>query len=419
MDILIIGGGGREHALAWKVKQSPRCRKLYIAPGNAGTALEGENVILNVKDNEAVVRFAKENNVDLVVVGPDEYLAQGMVDALAAAGIKAFGPMKAAAKLEWSKAFAKDFMKRHRIPTAGSETFSELNSALRYIRNHSLPIVIKADGLALGKGVVIAQTKEEADRTLHSFMSGASFGESGKTVVVEEFLEGTEVSVHAFCDGTNAVLFPVSRDHKRVGDGNTGPNTGGMGTIAPVPNLPAGFLDEVKEKVVMPVIRGMAEEGIPFRGILFPGLMLTKMGFEVLEFNARFGDPECESYMRLLDSDIIPVMLACIDGTLAVQDIRWSSDSAVTVILASKGYPEKYEKGFPIEGLKEAAEDPSIVIFHAGTREENGNMVTAGGRVLGVSAIGVTPEEARQKAYAAAGKIHFEGKQNRTDIGLI
>jgi phosphoribosylamine--glycine ligase len=417
MDILIIGGGGREHALAWKIRQSPLCEKLYIAPGNAGTAEEGENVTLDVKDNEAVVRFAKERHVGLVVVAQDDYLAQGMVDALLDADIKAFGPTKAAARLEWSKAFAKEFMVRHGIPTAASKTFSSLEEALGYIETHPVPIVVKADGLALGKGVVIAATKEEAAETLREFMSGEKFGASGETVVIEEFMEGEEVSIHAFCDGKTARLFPVSRDHKRIGEGNTGPNTGGMGTIAPVPGLPDDFLHEVREKIVLPVIEGMMEEGNPFSGILYPGLMLTAEGPKVVEFNARFGDPECESYMRLLESDLVSIMRACADGTLDKEEVLWSDKSAVTVMLASGGYPGAYEKGLEISGLADAAAEEDIVIFHAGTKEKEGRTVTAGGRVLGVSAVGESLKEARQRAYRAVEKIGFQGMQYRKDIG--
>lgn len=421
MDILLIGGGGREHALAWKIRQSPQCGKLYIAPGNPGTASLGENVAIDAKNNQAVVDFCKEKNIGLVIVGPDDYLAQGIVDALERAGITAFGPTRAAAKLEWSKAFAKDFMRRHGIPTAASETFTSLESALQYADALTRwPAVIKADGLALGKGVVIAETKEEAEKTLRSFMSGESFGESGKTVVIEEFLEGKEASIHAFCDGKTAKLFPVSRDHKRIFDGNTGPNTGGMGVMAPVPGLDDDFLNEVKEKIVMPVINGMTEEGTPFRGVLYPGLMITESGPKVVEFNARFGDPECESYMRLLQSDLVEAMLACVAGALESRDILWSrEDFAVTVMLASAGYPGAYEKGFPIRGIEEAERDGSVVVFHAGTAINDGQLVTAGGRVLGVSAVAEGLEEARMRAYSGAEKISFEGKQNRSDVGAF
>jgi phosphoribosylamine--glycine ligase len=418
MDILIIGGGGREHALAWKIKQSSQCGTLYIAPGNAGTAKLGTNVVLDTKDNQAVVDFAVAKNIGLVVVGPDDYLAQGMVDALSGAGIKAFGPEKRAARLEWSKAFAKDFMVAHNIPTAASATFTSFDEAVNYTKNVSGPVVIKADGLALGKGVVIAQSSDEAENTLRRFMQEGQFGDSGKTVVIEEFLEGSEISIHAFCDGKDAKLFPVSRDHKRIGDGNTGPNTGGMGTIAPV-TVPEWFLNTVKEKVVMPVLKGMVEAGTPFKGILYPGIMVTSQGIKVIEFNTRFGDPECESYMRLLQSDLVEIMLACVDGTLGNTPVKWSDDFVTTVMLASKGYPESYEKGFEIQGIEDAESDPAVVVFHAGTKIEDGQTVTSGGRVLGVSATGKTPEEAKIKAYQAVGKVSFEGKQNRSDIGAF
>lgn len=414
MNILIIGSGGREHALAWKIRQSPTCEKLYIAPGNAGTALEGENVALNIKNNQAVVDFAKEKNIGLVVVAPDEYLAQGMADALEDAGIPAFGPTKAAARLEWSKAFAKEFMQKHGIPTAKSETFTTLESALQYVQDQSFPVVIKADGLALGKGVVIAYSYDEAEDTLRAFIERAQFGNSGTTVVIEEFLTGKEISVHAFCDGEDAVLFPIARDHKQVGEGNTGPNTGGMGTIAPI-DVPESFIDEVKKRVVLPVVRGMKEARTPFKGILFPGLMVTKEGIKVLEFNARFGDPECESYMRLLESDIVEMMFACIDGRLADTRVEWSDEYVATVMLASKGYPGEYRTGFSISGLDNL--DPSVVVFHAGTKKEGETTVTNGGRVLGVSAVGDSREEARARALKAAETVTFEGKLYRTDIG--
>jgi phosphoribosylamine--glycine ligase len=415
MNILIIGSGGREHALAWKIHESPKCERLYIAPGNAGTALVGENVKVDIKNNQAVVDFAKDKEIDLVVVAPDDYLAQGMVDALTLAGIKAFGATKAASKLEWSKAFAKDFMKRHGIPTASSETFSSFDEALRYVKTQPVPIVIKADGLALGKGVVIAGTQEEAESTLRSFMVDKAFGDAGESVVIEEFLTGTELSVHAFCDGSAAKIFPVSRDHKRVGDGDTGPNTGGMGTIAPV-EVPDGFLEEVQKTIVVPAIKGMALEGMPFAGILYPGLMVTKTGIKVIEFNARFGDPEAQSYMRLLDSDIVDIMLACIGGTLGSAEVWWKKESVCTVVLASGGYPGKYTAGFPVMGL-DSDFDPSVVIFYAGTEKAGNDVLTAGGRVLGVSALGATAEEAKNKAYQAASLISFEDVQYRKDIG--
>jgi len=418
VNILIIGSGGREHALAWKMRQSPRCEKLYIAPGNAGTAGLCENITLNIKDNQAVVDFSKANDIGLVVVAPDDYLAQGMVDALTAASIPAFGPTKAAAELEWSKAFAKAFMKRYEIPTAYSKTFSGLDSALAYAKAQPLPVVIKADGLALGKGVVIAESYDEVEKTLTEFMKEGKFGKSGKTVVIEEFLKGTEVSIHAFCDGKTAKLFPVSRDHKRVGDGDTGPNTGGMGTIAPI-HISDELLDQVLQLTVVPVMQGMIEQETPFSGILFPGLMVSKGGVKVLEYNARFGDPETESYMRILETDLVDVMLACVEGRLAEQESVWSEEHVVTVMLASEGYPGEYKKGFPILGIDEAEKDASVVVFHAGTAVKDGKVVTAGGRVLGVSAIGSSPDEAKRHAYEAVRKIQFDGVQYRTDIGAF
>src|SRR3989344_109748 len=389
MNILIIGGGGREHAIAWKVKQSPKCDTLYIAPGNAGTASVGENVLVDITNTVAVVDFAREKKGGLVIVGPDEQLALGVVDALLNAGIPAFGPTKAAAKIEWSKAYAKEFMGRHGIPTATSATFSSFEEAVSYIQQQPMPIVIKADGLALGKGVVIAETKEEAEQTLHSYMQRHAFGTAGETVVIEEFLRGAEVSLHAFCDGKTAKLFPVSRDHKRLGDANMGPNTGGMGTIAPL-SVSEGFLKAVEEEVITHVLHGMAAQGTPFRGVLYPGIMVTKKGIKVLEFNVRLGDPECESYMRLLETDLVDIMLACIEGRLAEQEVTWSKQYAVTVMLASRGYPAKSATGFPLTGLGNIT-DESVVVFHAGTKIVEGTVLSAGGRVLAVSAVGDTP----------------------------
>ncbi|MES2014247.1 MAG: phosphoribosylamine--glycine ligase [Patescibacteria group bacterium] len=415
MNVLVIGSGGREHALAWKIAKSPRCTKVFIAPGNAGTALVGENVSLNIEDHKAVAKFCKENAIGLAVIGPDDPLAGGIVDSLASAGILAFGPTQAAARLEWSKAFSKDFMKRHNIPTASFASFSSFDEALLYAKAQPLPLVIKADGLALGKGVVIAETFEEAEKTLRSFMVDEAFGDSGKTVVFEEFLEGPEVSVHAFCDGEVAKLFPVARDHKRALDGNMGANTGGMGAIAPVA-VPDGFLKEVEEKIVLPVMKGMAEEGAPFKGVLYPGLMVTKGGIRVIEFNARFGDPEAQSFMRILETDLLDIMLDCVEGKLKEREIRWSNSYVCTVALASGGYPGKYTSGFPIKGL-DAVADPSTVVFYAGTEKKGETVVTAGGRVLGVSALGTTPEEAKMNAYEGVKSLQFEEMQYRSDIG--
>ncbi len=415
MNLLLIGGGGREHALAWKLSESPRLTKLFIAPGNAGTATIGENVALDIKDHKAVARFCKEEDIGFVVVGPDEPLAEGIVDSLQSAHMLVFGATKAAAKLEWSKAFAKEFMKRHGIPSAASETFSKFDDALAYVKTRPLPIVLKADGLALGKGVVIAKEAKEAEDTLRSFMVDEQFGDSGKTVVIEEFLEGTEISIHAFCDGTTAKLFPPSRDHKRAADGDQGANTGGMGTIAPL-KVPEGFLEEVDREIVSRVMKGMKEEGAPFSGLLYPGLMATKDGLKVIEFNARFGDPETEAYMRILDTDLLDILLDCAEGKLAGRDIRWNGEYVCNVVIASAGYPGKYKAGYPIDGLGSIT-DPSVIVFQAGTEQKGEDVITAGGRVLDVSALGPTPEEAKATAYAAVKSIQFDGMQYRTDIG--
>lgn len=416
MNVLVLGGGGREHALSWKLLQSPRLSKLYVAPGNGGTAGIAENVSIDIRDHNAVIAFCKEHAIGLVVVGPDDPLAEGIVDSLQSAGILVFGPTQNAAKLEWSKAFAKGFMKRHGIPTALSETFNSFDTALQYVQSRPFPLVIKADGLALGKGVVIATTLDEATSALHSFMVEGAFGDSGKTVVVEEFLEGPEVSIHAFCDGKIARLFPVARDHKRIGNGNTGANTGGMGTIAPV-DVPIGFLNEVYEKVILPVMKGMQEEGTPFSGVLFPGLMVTKSGIKVLEFNARFGDPETQTYMRLLQSDLLTILVDCASSKLADTQIEWSTAFACTVVLASGGYPGKYTAGIPIRGLETLEE--SAVAFHAGTLKSGDSLSTAGGRVVGISAVGVSREEATKTAYRGAEKVSFEGVYKRDDIGAF
>lgn len=377
MRVLVVGGGGREHALLWKIRQSPRVSE-----------------VVRVSDAPAALERVRAGHFDLAVVQQDNMLAHGLVDDLRAAGVRTFGPTRAEARIEWSKAHAKEFMVRHGVPTA--RTFSS-------VENTPLPVVIKADGLAAGKGVIIATTHEEAQQAASAL---------GPALVVEEFLEGREISVHAFCDGTTARLFPVSRDHKRVGDGNMGPNTGGMGTIAPV-TVGHELLDDILERVVMPVVR---ETG--FTGVLYPGLMLVDDGYRVLEYNARFGDPETESYVRLLRTDIVDIMEACIDGRLETQPIDWSGDSVVTVMLCSGGYPGEYKTGFEIKGIQDAESVPGVVVFPAATKDSNGKTVTAGGRVLGVSAIGATLVEARERAYAAADRITFEGKYLRTDIGL-
>ncbi len=415
--ILIIGGGGREHAVGWKVAQSPNVAKIYFAPGNGGTALLGENVPIAATDISALLEFAKKESIDLTLALPDDPLALGVVDEFRKAGLKVWGATKAAAQLESSKAFAKDFMKRHNLPTARFETFTDFEKAKAYVAGHSLPVVVKASGLALGKGVIICQTHDEAYEALENMLVKKVFGESGSEVVVEEFLTGPEISVHAFSDGKNCKMFPSSQDHKRIGEGNTGLNTGGMGTIAPVPFVSGEMMTRIEKEIIAPTLSAMTADGMPFEGLLFPGLMLTSDGPKVIEYNARFGDPETESYMRLLDTDILEVIEASLVGTLDTLDIKWKSDSIATIILASGGYPEKYEKGKVITGIEEAEKVPNVVVFHCGTKRDGDNLVTNGGRVLAVSAIAGTLEEALITAYTAVEKIHFEGMQYRKDIG--
>jgi phosphoribosylamine--glycine ligase len=415
-NVLIIGGGGREHALAWKIHQSPTLGQLYLAPGNAGTALLGENVSISVTNVTALVAFAKEHQVGLTVVGPDDALAAGIVDAFQAAGLRIFGPTHAAAQVEASKSFAKDLMMAREIPTARYETFTNLENAKAYASKQKFPLVVKASGLALGKGVYIAADLKEAEHALDDIMRHKIFGESGSSVVIEEFLTGPEVSIHAFCDGHRAVLFPPAQDHKRIGTGDTGPNTGGMGTYAPVPWVHDGFMSEVRVQVLRPILAGLKAHGSPFTGVLYPGLLLTKKGIKVLEFNARFGDPETQTYMRLLQTDLLEILNACATASLSDVDIKWGYRSAITIVVASGGYPGKYQTGLPITGIEDAESDEDVVVFHAGTKMQSGQLVTNGGRVLGVTATARNLREAQKKAYAAVKKIHFEGMQYRTDI---
>ncbi len=423
--ILIIGGGGREHAVGWKVAQSPRAGELFFAPGNAGTATLGTNVPISATDIPALINFAKKENIDLTLALPDDPLSLGIVDQFNAEGLRIWGPTKAAAQLESSKAYAKDFMKRHNLPTAKFETFTDFEKAKEYVANGSLPVVIKASGLALGKGVVICETLNQANEALENMLVKKVFGESGATVVIEEFLLGPEISIHAFCDGENYKIFPSAQDHKRVGVGDTGPNTGGMGTVAPVPFASTELMKKIEESIVAPTLRAMVADGIPFQGVLFPGLMLTKDGPKILEFNARFGDPETQSFMRLLDTDLIEIIEATLDHKLNEIEIKWKPLFACNIVLASLGYPGNYEKGKVITGLEkfppldkgEVPEAEGVVLFHAGTKAENGELLTNGGRVLGVSATGNTLPEALEKAYKAIESINFDGMQYRKDIG--
>ena len=416
MNILVIGSGGREHALVWKLAQSPRVGRIHCAPGNAGTAQLAVNHDVAATDLTGLVALAKREKIDLTVVGPDDPLAAGVVDLFRAEGLRVFGPPAAAARLEASKSFAKEFMVRHGIPTADSRTFTDSTAALAHCAEAEYPLVVKADGLALGKWVIIAQTREEAEQAVREIMVDRVFGSAGDTVVIEEFLTGPECSIHALVDGKGYLLFPDARDHKRALDGDRGLNTGGMGTISPSGVVDGAMRERIRTEILEPFVRGIREDGIPFSGMLFPGLMMTPRGPKVLEFNCRFGDPETQVLMRRLTSDLLDLIEATVDGTLSSADPVWDERAALCVVLASGGYPGPIEKGKPISGLTEAAPG-SAVIFHAGTAEKDGQVVTNGGRVLGVTATGVDLGEARDRAYAAAAKIAFEGKQFRSDIG--
>ncbi len=419
MNLLVLGSGGREHALAWKLARSPRVRKIFCAPGNAGTSALGENLPIPITDHDALVEAARQHRIDLTVVGPDDALAAGIVDRFEAAGLRIFGPSQAAAQLEWSKAFAKDFMRRHGIPTASSCQFDEMSAALAHCRESSRwPLVIKADGLATGKGVIIVEDLGAAEEAVRGMMEQARFGAAGRRVVIEECLRGPECSLHALVDGRSALLMPAAQDHKRLLAGDQGPNTGGMGTASPPAQPPRiGFDEDVRRSILQPFLAGLAADKLDFRGLLFPGLMLTADGPKVLEFNARFGDPETQVLLPRLKSDLLPLLEASIDGRLAEQNPEWDSRAAVCVILASQGYPEKPVTGRAIEGLASLEDLENVFVFHAGTRRESdGRIVTSGGRVLGVTALGTTLAEARQHAYESAAKIHFDGMQFRPDI---
>ncbi|MCL5666579.1 MAG: phosphoribosylamine--glycine ligase [Patescibacteria group bacterium] len=415
--LLIIGSGGREHALAWKLSQSPKVKKIYIAPGNAGTSQLGENVAIPATDIEALADFAEKKKISLTVVGQDDPLALGIVDKFKKKNLKIWGPCKEAAQIESSKAFAKNLMQRAGIPTARFQTFGNYDHALKYLESIGAPIVIKASGLALGKGVTVCKTLAEAKKALKEAMVDKAFGDAGNEVVIEEFLEGWEFSVHAFCDGKSFKLLPSAQDHKPVFDGGQGSNTGGMGTIAPVPWVTSDIMADVSRNIVTPILKILKKDASPFVGLLYPGLILTKEGPKVIEFNARFGDPETQSLMRLMKSDLLDVLNASVEGKLDQIDIEWHKGYACCVVLASGGYPGKYEKGLPITGIEQAEKMKDVVVFHAGTKIDRGQLITNGGRVLGVTATGETLKAALDKAYAAADLIKFEGKHYRTDIG--
>ena len=417
MKILVVGSGGREHALAWKLKQSAAVERIFCAPGNAGTAEIGENVEINASDLSALVRFAKENRIGLTVVGPDDPLAAGIVDVFEGERLRIFGPTKSAARLESSKVFAKELMRAKRIPTARAAIFEKQEAAFAFLKESHFPIVIKADGLALGKGVIVAKNVEEGQAAVEAMMSERKFGEAGRRLLIEECLAGSECSLHALVDGRNFRMLATARDHKRAFDGDAGPNTGGMGAFSPANNFGNQLRAQFDRAVIQPLLDELRERGITFRGLLFPGLMITAEGPRVLEFNCRFGDPETQAILPRLKSDLLPLLEATIDGQLDRATIEWDERPAVTVVMASGGYPDKYEVGKPISGLETAASD-SVQIFHAGTRRENGGVVTSGGRVLAVTALGETMAAARTRAYEAVAKIHFEGCHFRRDIAL-
>jgi len=416
MNLLLLGAGGREHALAWKLAASPLVGRLYCAPGNAGIAQECEIVALDPSDHVRIIAFCKTQRIDLVVVGPEAPLCAGIVDDLAAAGIKAFGPSKAAAQLEGSKGFTKDLCRASNIPTAAYERFDAPEPAKAYVRGRGAPIVVKADGLAAGKGVVVAQDVREAEAAIESMFAG-ELGTAGAEVVVEEFLQGEEASFFALSDGETALALACAQDHKRAYDGDRGPNTGGMGAYSPPPVMTAERGRRAMDEIVLPTLRAMQTRGTPYKGVLYAGLMITADGPKLIEYNVRFGDPECQVLMLRMMSDLVPALVACCDGALKNFDLRWYPDAAITVVMAAKGYPGAYAKGSAIEGLDEAAHIEGVQIFHAGTLLQNGRLLANGGRVLDVSAIGRTIAEARSRAYAAVDKIRWPDGFCRRDIG--
>jgi len=415
MKVLIIGSGGREHAMAWKVAQSPRLSKLYIAPGNAGTAACGENISLDMNDHAGIARFCAEKQIDMVLVGPEAPLADGLADALSAGGTRCFGPRQAAAQIEASKVFAKDFMQRHGIPTARYAAFTDFETAAAHLRAVDYPVVIKASGLAAGKGVLLPGTDVEAESALRQVMVEREFGAAGEAVVIEECMRGPEVTLLAFSDGTTVKPMPACQDHKRALDGDQGLNTGGMGAYAPVPVCPPEMVDELLRIALQPCVEGLRAEGSPFVGVLYGGFMLTAEGPRVVEFNCRFGDPEAQVVLPMLETDLLEVALACTEGRLADLDIHWKTGAAACVVLASGGYPGKYETGISIQGLENEQED--AFVFHAGTKSRHGRVLTSGGRVLSVTGTGVTIRDALQTAYSRIESIKFDKMHYRRDIG--
>ena len=416
MRVLVIGGGGREHALIWKISQSPKVTEVFCAPGNAGTAAIANNVPIPADKIDQLLEFAQENEIGLTVVGPEQPLVMGIVDRFQEKGLRIFGPSARAAELEGSKAFSKNIMKKYDLLTAEYETFTSHEKARRYIDKETGPIVVKASGLAAGKGVILCRNAEEGRHAVDTIMKDKLFGSAGDEVVIEEFLQGQEVSVLAFTDGNTVLLMDSAQDHKAALDGDQGPNTGGMGAYSPAPVFTDIMRQKVRDKIMFPLVRAMKAEGRPYQGILYAGLMLTKHGPKTLEFNARFGDPETQPLLVRMESDIVPLFEACIDGILEQYDLKWKPETSVCVVMAAKGYPGSYEKGKEISGLDEAGALPDVVVFHAGTKGEGGKVLTNGGRVLGITATGPDTPSAIAKAYEAVSKIKWDGIHYRKDI---
>jgi phosphoribosylamine--glycine ligase len=420
MNVMIVGSGGREHALAWKAAQSGQVDKVYVAPGNAGTAAEAkvENIPIGAEDTSSLIHFAKEAQIALTIIGPEAPLVAGIVDQFSAQGLRCFGPSQGAAQLEGSKAFTKDFLARHHIPTAAYQNFTEVDAAIAYIQQQGAPIVIKADGLAAGKGVIVAMTEVEAVDAVKDMLAGNAFGEAGHRVVIEEFLEGEEASFICMVDGKHILPMASSQDHKRVGEGDTGPNTGGMGAYSPAPVVTPAIHGRIMQEVIEPTVRGMAAEGHAYTGFLYAGLMITPDGTpKVIEYNVRFGDPETQPIMLRLKSDLVALCDAALDGQLDRVTAEWDERAALGVVMAAGGYPGSYEKLKPISGLPAATTTDDVKVFHAGTTLKDGGVLTSGGRVLCVTALGYTVREAQQKAYATAANIHWQDAYYRRDIG--
>jgi phosphoribosylamine--glycine ligase len=417
MKVLVVGGGGREHALVWKIAQSSKVSKVYCAPGNAGISEQATIIPIHAKDLNGLLEFALKEKIDLTVVGPEDPLTRGIVDLFESKGLLIFGARKKAAEIEGSKAFAKEMMKKYHIPTAFYEIFDNRNEAVKYIRNQGAPIVVKADGLAAGKGVIVCKTVEEAIRSVDQIMVEKVFGNAGNRVVVEEYLVGEEASYIAFTDGKTILPMASSQDHKPILDGDQGPNTGGMGAYSPAPVVTEEVHEKIMEKILRPIIYGMGEEGRPYQGVLYAGLMIHEGHPKVLEFNARFGDPETQPVLMRMKGDMVPILEACMQGTLSRHKIEWDNRASVCVVMASKGYPGSYEKGKVIEGLKEVSRMDGVSVFHAGTSLKEGQIVTSGGRVLGVTGLGEDIPRAIERTYQAVKKISWEGVYYRTDIG--